>query len=66
MNKKILIVFFREGGRDWDSGRKMEGDRAWQGVNTGVLVALHILKYSSFTYCKIVVTEGTKSSRPKE
>uniref|UniRef100_A0A7N8YFC0 Scaffold attachment factor B n=1 Tax=Mastacembelus armatus TaxID=205130 RepID=A0A7N8YFC0_9TELE len=21
----------REGGRDWDSGRKMEGDRAWQG-----------------------------------
>lgn len=20
----------REGGRDWDSGRKMDGDRAWQ------------------------------------
>lgn len=21
---------FRDGGRDWDSGRKMDGDRQWQ------------------------------------
>ncbi len=26
--------FFREGGRDWDSNRKMDGDRAWQSKQT--------------------------------
>ncbi|XP_035997143.1 scaffold attachment factor B1 isoform X5 [Fundulus heteroclitus] len=26
----------REGGRDWDSGRKMDGDRPWQGRDGGI------------------------------
>lgn len=30
----FFFFFFREGGREWDSGRKMEGDRTWQSMNT--------------------------------
>ncbi|KAM4739356.1 scaffold attachment factor B1 [Anableps anableps] len=26
----------RDGGRDWDSGRKMDGDRPWQGRDGGI------------------------------
>uniref|UniRef100_A0A1A8GWF5 Scaffold attachment factor B n=1 Tax=Nothobranchius korthausae TaxID=1143690 RepID=A0A1A8GWF5_9TELE len=32
----------REGGRDWDSGRKMDGDRPWQGRDGGVSSQSHV------------------------
>ncbi|KAF7203012.1 scaffold attachment factor B1-like, partial [Nothobranchius furzeri] len=32
----------REGGRDWDSGRKVDGDRPWQGRDGGVSSQSHV------------------------
>nr|XP_019936786.1 PREDICTED: scaffold attachment factor B2-like [Paralichthys olivaceus] len=34
----------REGGRDWDSGRKMEGDRTWQGRDGAIPGQSHIAR----------------------
>ncbi|XP_067370609.1 scaffold attachment factor B1 isoform X2 [Channa argus] len=34
----------REGGRDWDSGRKMEGDRAWQGRDGAIPGQSHMAR----------------------
>ncbi|XP_013869656.1 scaffold attachment factor B1 [Austrofundulus limnaeus] len=34
----------REGGRDWDSGRKMDGDRPWQGRDSGIPGQSHMTR----------------------
>uniref|UniRef100_A0A7N6AQU0 Scaffold attachment factor B n=1 Tax=Anabas testudineus TaxID=64144 RepID=A0A7N6AQU0_ANATE len=34
----------REGGRDWDSGRKMDGDRAWQGRDGAIPGQSHMTR----------------------
>ncbi|XP_017262833.1 scaffold attachment factor B1 [Kryptolebias marmoratus] len=34
----------REGGRDWDSGRKMDGDRPWQGRDGGIPGQSHMAR----------------------
>ncbi|KAK2835572.1 hypothetical protein Q5P01_016056 [Channa striata] len=34
----------REGGRDWDSGRKMEGDRTWQGRDGAIPGQSHMAR----------------------
>ncbi|XP_055364476.1 scaffold attachment factor B1 isoform X2 [Betta splendens] len=34
----------REGGRDWDSGRKMEGDRPWQGRDGAIPGQSHMAR----------------------
>lgn len=34
----------REGGRDWDSGRKMDGDRSWQGRDGAIPGQSHMTR----------------------
>ncbi|XP_024134294.1 scaffold attachment factor B1 [Oryzias melastigma] len=34
----------RDGGRDWDSGRKMDGDRSWQGRDGAVAGQSHMAR----------------------
>lgn len=39
----------REGGRDWDSSRKMDGDRPWQGTHLETVDG--ILLYDNILWC---------------
>lgn len=62
-----ICLSFREGGRDWDSSRKMDGDRPWQSMDTFALFCvctacytdwfgdtmMYILSYSSFVFWRL-------------